>query len=111
MNGEIMKKLLLSLIATAILAQGINAGEYDDKAKHAMVGMLIYTGCFFVKGTGEALKYDMDYLTPTTCLIPVVVAGIGKEIYDSQHDGHTAEVMDAVATVAIPFGIWTIYKW
>jgi len=48
----------------------------------------------------------MDYLNEKTCLIPVVVAGVGKEIYDSQHPkNHTAEVMDSVSTVALPIAI------
>ena len=106
-----MKKVILSLLMALTLTTNIHADIGEDKFKHAFAGLSIYAGCFFVKGTGEALNYDMDYLTPATCLIPVVVAGVGKEIYDSQHDGHTAEFMDAVATVAIPFGTYTLFSW
>jgi len=96
----------------AVLSQNVNAGKYDDKAKHAFVGLGIYAGCFFIKGIGEGLKYDMDYLTARTCLIPVVVAGVGKEVYDSQHDGHTAEFMDVVATIAVPATLtFVIFEW
>jgi len=107
-----MKKLLFSLIAAATLAQTANAEIPRDKYSHAIAGLGIYVGCFMVKGVGESLKYDMDYLTSTTCLIPVIVAGVGKEIYDSQHDGHTAEVMDVIATIAIPAALtFVIYEW
>jgi hypothetical protein len=60
---------------------------------------------------GESLDFNMDYLNSRTCLIPVAVAGIGKELYDYQHPKtHTAEVMDAVSTVAIPSLIGFSYK-
>ena len=107
-----MKKLLLSLIAIMILAQSSQADIAGDKAKHAMVGMLIYTGCFFVKGIGESMKYDMNFLTMRTCLVPVIVAGVGKEWYDSQHDGYTAEWEDVAATIAIPLTLdFVLYEW
>jgi len=107
-----MKKMLASLITVAILSQGLNATGKRDGFSHAIVGLGIYVGCFMVKGVGETMKYDMDYLTPTTCLIPVVVAGVSKELYDSQHDGHTAEFMDVVATIAIPMSLtFVVYEW
>ena len=104
-----MKKLILALlITTSMLFANPIPG---DKAKHAFVGLSIYVGCFLVKGAIESAGYD-TWLGEKTCLIPVVVAGVGKEVYDSQHDNHTAEVMDVVATVAVPFTLnYVIFEW
>ena len=83
----------------------------DDKAKHAFVGFGIYAGCLLAKGAIESAGYD-TWLNKDTCLIPVIIAGVGKEIYDSQHDGHTAEFMDAVATMAIPVTLnYVVFEW
>ncbi len=90
----------------------LNAEVAGDKFAHAFVGTGIYVGCLMAKGAGEALNYDMSYLTEFTCLIPVAVAGIGKEIYDNNNEGHTAEWQDAAATMVIPLGMSVvIYKW
>jgi len=102
-----MKKLILSILILLGTTQS-QAKIADDKAQHMFAGVGIYVGCLMIKGAGEALKYDMDYLTTTTCLIPVVVAGVGKELYDANHDNHTAEWQDAVATIAIPLGMTVI---
>jgi len=107
-----MRKLLLSLLAVMAIGQSLHAEIPRDKYSHAIAGLGVYVGCFMVKGVGESLKYDMDYLTARSCLIPVIVAGVGKEIYDSQHDGHTAEFMDVVATIAIPVTLnYVIFEW
>ena len=58
-----------------------------DKLLHFIAGYSIYLTFSF--GIGNY------------ALIPVVVAGVGKEIYDAWHpESHTTEVADAVATVA-----------
>jgi len=104
-----MKKIILFLIMTSIFAQAQMA---SDKFAHLFVGGAIYVGCFFVKSIGESMKYDMDYLNTTTCLIPVIVAGAGKELYDSTKDDHDAEFADFAYTMALPLtaGI-VLYKW
>ena len=107
-----MKKIIL--IMALILSSMVHAEDIipRDKFNHAFVGLGIYAGCFLVKGIGESLKYDMDYLTPRTCLIPVIVAGVGKEIYDANYENHTSEWQDAVATIAIPLAFDVIvYEW
>ena len=102
-----MKKIILMIIATLSLHSEIP----NDKLTHAFAGMGIYVGCFFVKNIGESVNYDMGYLTIKTCLIPVVVAGVGKEIYDSQHDNHTADWQDAAATMVLPVATFVILEW
>jgi len=85
--------------------------DNTDKYIHAFVGLGIYTGCFLIKDIGEATHFNMDYLNEKTCLIPVVAAGVGKEVYDSQHPkNHTVDIMDTIATVGIPIGLaYTIH--
>ncbi len=103
---------MMIMIMVLLSISNLNAEIADDKFAHAYVGAGIYVGCMMFKGAGEALDYDMSYLTEFTCLIPVAVAGIGKEIYDNNHEGHTAEWQDAVATMVIPLGASVvIYKW
>jgi len=102
----------MKLILALLLVTSLNAKIESDKYSHAFIGVGIYVGCLLTKGAGEALKYDMSYLTTKTCLIPVVVAGVSKEIYDANHDNHTAEVMDALATIAIPVSLsFVIFEW
>ena len=103
-----MKKTLLTLLTALLLTTTLQAGNgiKTDKFAHAFVGLGIYAGCFLIKGIGEAAHFNMDYLNEKTCLIPVVIAGVGKEIYDSQHPkNHTAELMDTIATGALPIGL------
>ena len=103
-----MKKILLAISLTITL----NAGVDNDKFKHAFAGSLVYAGCLVTKGVGEKLNFDMSFLTMRTCLIPVFAAGIGKELYDRNHDNHTAEWQDVAATVAIPVAMdFVIYEW
>ncbi len=105
-----MKKILIVLILTL----GLNAENKvaSDKASHLMVGTGIYVGCLLFKGGAEALHFDMSYLTSTTCLIPVIVAGVGKELYDANHEGHEAEFADLAYTVAVPLGMSIVlYEW
>ncbi len=102
-----MKKLLIILL----LVSSLNAIE-KDKFAHAFVGVGIYGLCLVTGGIIEEMGYDSK-LNTTTCLIPVVVAGVGKELYDKQHpDKHTADWKDAAATMAIPLGMSVVlYKW
>lgn len=97
-----MKKILL----TMLLSLGLSAGGISkDKQQHAFVGVALYGGCY-------ALSTITDIgLNSKTCLIPVFTFGIGKELYDRRHKGHSAELMDAVATVAIPLFSVTILEW
>jgi len=100
-----MKKTLLVLL----LLTALNAKPHvaSDKFQHAFAGALIYAGCIvFGKAT------DNDTINQTTCLLPVIAAGVGKELYDKKHpDKHTAEFADIAATMAIPLGTFVIYKW
>jgi len=100
-----MKKLLISIIAMAIFTQGLHAKIAD--------GTMIYGACIISKGAIEAMVgHEVAFINYKTCLIPVIVAGVGKELYDANHDGHTAEVMDALATIAIPVSLtFVIYEW
>jgi UDP-N-acetylmuramyl pentapeptide phosphotransferase/UDP-N-acetylglucosamine-1-phosphate transferase len=102
-----MKKIIITaLLFVSVLQAGIGA----DKYKHAYAGIGIYAGCMFLDKALELVGQD-TLLDEKTCLIPVVVAAVGKEVYDNQHANHTSDVMDTLATVAIPFGAFTVYKW
>jgi len=94
-----MKKLIL-IIA---LMSSLNADLAGDKFKHAAAGFLIYGGCLIVA--------DMTHMNNPVgyCLIPVVAAGIGKELYDEK-----GELNDVLATVAVPAALSTSFvllKW
>jgi len=91
-----MKKILIALCLVATL----NA-ESKNYATHAAVGLGIYLGCLLLDDVSDDITLDK-----TTCLIPVAIAGIGKEIYDKHGDA-----LDIAATMSIPLGIWTFYKW
>lgn len=57
-----------------------------DKALHIIVGVLVYAVAHFVN--------------PSVGMAAVVVAAVGKEVYDYMHkDKHTPDVWDAVATI------------
>lgn len=71
----------------------------DGYARHALVGAAI----------GGTTAVAIDYWRPGTprlqrfviAAIPVVVAAVGKEIYDSRHrDCHTCDPLDALTTIA-----------
>ena len=99
-----MKKLFIILAMVSFL----RAELPSDKIMHAGAGFIIYSACIVF----DAVT-DNEYLDPMTCLIPVGIAAVGKELYDSQHpENHTAEFGDALATMAIPLAFsFTIYKW
>lgn len=95
-----MKKILLILC----LVLSLNAME-KDKKQHAIGGMVIYLSCLAISKTTDI------GLNNKTCLIPVFVAGVGKELWDRNHKGHVAELNDVVATVALPIISFTILEW
>lgn len=102
-----MKKIIISVL---LLVTSMQAGIGADKYKHAYAGIGIYAGCMLLDKVLELTGHD-SALDAKNCLIPVVAAGVGKELYDSQHENHTSDVMDTVATVAIPVGAVTVYEW
>ena len=79
-----------------------------DKQYHTMAGIGIYFGCLFVSGITR--NNGITWLNEKTCLVPVYVAAVGKEVYD-KHYGGTAEVADAAMTVAVPTGGYILYSW
>ena len=103
---RIMRKYLIGLLLAVLLVTPSYPEIPSDKLMHMLVGTGIYGVCLLA---GEIYPK----LNTTTCLIPVVVAGVGKELYDSKHpETHTADYMDAVATIAIPVtGSIILYEW
>lgn len=99
---------VLSLAFSAASSPSLYASNHD-KIAHAAVGTAIYGVCLV---TGKVAH--LDWLDYKTCLIPVGVAAVGKEIYDAQGNGD-ASAADAGATMAIPAlfaGIrYTLYEW
>jgi len=95
-----MKKITLALL----LITSLYAID-QDKQKHIAAGLFVYVGC-------ELVNYiaDIDYINHETCIASVFAAGIGKEVYDSLGNGHV-EIMDAVATVAVPMVSYTLITW
>lgn len=93
-----MRKTALIILLTLSL----NASIGSDKVQHAAAGTLIYMGCILV---GKST--DSSYLTTSTCLLPVIAAGIGKELSDDEFDWQ-----DVGATVAVPavFSV-VFYRW
>lgn len=84
-------------------------GSDSDKVAHAAAGTAIYGACLVAGKVAH-----IDWLNYKTCLIPVGVAAVGKEIYDAQGNGD-ASAADAGATMAIPVlfaGVrYTLYEW
>jgi len=100
------KKNFLAILISLIFTQNIQANT--DKEKHAIAGMAIYAGCMLGKVISENISGEdySSWLNYKTCLLPVYVAGIGKEVYDSTHSSkHSPEFADVVSTVAIPTAI------
>ena len=85
-----MKKIIVAVLLLLSIANAEVLPK--DKKEHMIAGIVIYATCYII--TEEA-----DW-----CLIPVVVAGVGKEIYDAQGNGNP-EVMDAIATISVPLAI------
>ena len=92
------------MIATSLLGEVLP----EDKKLHAMAGTAIYVSCLFVAGI--AYNNSVEWLNAKTCLVPVYVAGVSKEIYD-HHNGGTAEYADFATTVSIPTTGFIVYQW
>jgi len=58
-----------------------------DKANHFIAGTVIYCLALCI-------------VTPVAALIPVVIAGAGKEVYDKISGKGTADIKDFIYTVA-----------
>ncbi len=100
------------IILALILLFPLHSMDHSDKYKHAAVGVAIYVACVATKEVIEYYRYETP-LSYGGCLIPVVSAGIGKEVYDYYNmDVHTPDILDAAATIGIPllFTV-TIYTW
>jgi hypothetical protein len=70
-----------------------------DKANHFIAGTLIYCLASL-------------FLTPSAALIPVVIIGIGKEVYDKQSKTGTPDLVDFIFTVlgALPVLLTFVVK-
>ena len=62
--------------------------RHADKWLHAIVGALIFVAVLFLTGL------------PDVALGACAVAGVAKEVYDRRQPGHTADWLDAGATIA-----------
>ena len=99
-------KVLLVLLMTTML----NAEIANDKMSHLMAGVGIYSGCLVVVSMLENKGYDLPYNKATLCLLPVGMAGLGKELYDTKNGN--AEFADFAYTIAVPLGMsFIVYKW
>ena len=70
--------------------------RHADKWLHAIVGALIFVAVLYLTGL------------PDAALGAVVAAGLGKEWYDRRQPGHTADWLDAGATIAPALAGWLI---
>ena len=89
--------LMISLLIAHLNADFIQ----EDKKQHAAAGLITYGLCIL---GGEILKKQdvTDTINYKTCVLAVAGVAVGKELYDSQHDGHVAEFSDITATVVAP---------
>lgn len=78
-----MRTLLLLTLAVSLQAQPFI--QQRDKQLHAAVG-------FSIAFTGSGFKH------PKAGLALAIGVGVGKELYDRRHAGHTADAKDALAT-------------
>ena len=102
----ISKLLLVAMLLTTSLSATDSLPE--DKKLHMIAGTIIYTSCLFVSLITK--KNGVEWLDEDTCLIPVAIAAVGKEVYDNQDHGNP-EVMDALATMSVPIGLNYTIKW
>ncbi len=100
-----MKLLIALVFAMSLTANGFIA---EDKKKHIAAGTLIYMGCLFTAGIAH--NNNVEWINAKTCLVPVLTAAVGKEVYD-KHSGGTAEFSDITATMALPTTGFIIYDW
>lgn len=89
-------KPLSVFFTIVLLSTSLRAQPANDKVTHAAVGLAIYGICVAAGAIG-----DIDWINYKTCLIPVGVAAVGKELYDRNNNGHP-EKEDAEATFAGP---------
>jgi hypothetical protein len=76
-----------------------------DKLAHFLAGMMVF---FTVALPGEPKRDGWWQLTP---IAAVSVVAVGKELYDNNHpDAHTADMNDALATVAGGLTAWGIQE-
>lgn len=108
---EAIKILVAVALLNIVGVTALKAEVKSDKFAHAFVGVGIYGACLLTGGILDEMGYEHK-LDTTYCLIPVAIAGIGKELYDSKHDNHTAEFADFAYTMAIPVGFSVVfYEW
>ena len=75
-----------------------------DKLGHFLAGMMV----FFTVSFGAPKQDGYWQYAP---MAAVVVVGVGKEVYDSQHpENHTASGADAMATVAGGLTAWGVQE-
>ena len=72
------KKLFVVLSSTLLLNSG---GFGEDKVNHTIVGVGIYGSCIV---SGKVLNKE-KYFNKYSCMLHVIIAGVGKEIYDVNH--------------------------
>lgn len=73
----------------------LSARVPHDKAMHALVGLLLgFLGLLH---------------GPCVSVLLVVMAAVGKEVYDAHHPGHQADPLDALATVLGAAPVWAAY--
>ena len=90
-----MKYLVILLLVIQLHASSLK----PDKAGHLVTGAILYATCYMFTSFDEK-----------ECLVPVIAAAVGKELYDMTGKGNP-EVLDAVATVALPLVSYTIISW
>ena len=92
------------LVTWTLLYLSLGASDFiaEDKTKHVLAGTVIYLGCLVVA--------DINSIPHKYCLLPVLAAGVGKEVYDNSNGG-TAEFSDITATMFIPTTTYIIYTW
>lgn len=67
---------------------------HPDKVLHAIVGALLFGLVLWLAGSADV------------ALGAAVIVGAGKEWYDRRQPGHTADWLDAAATVAPALLLW-----
>ena len=101
-----MRKILI--VCLLLLSTSVLQADFiqKDKQGHLIGGAIIYTSCYMLS---EAIEYK--YLNPNTCALLTLGVAVGKEVYDSQHDNHTAEFSDITATMAVPSLHFILLRW
>ncbi len=78
-----------------------------DKKRHMKVGLLIYT-------VALALLFILHLQTKETVLYSTyatIAVAVGKELLDYKSKKHNAEVLDAMATFALPSAITSVWMY